>query len=206
MLNLKAVALSYAMLAARVKPQAGEPEAIPYPIFDTQTYPAAGSGDLNFFNAASVDRTRSNMDVPGQLQAGTWLVVERVYVDFLNTPTVTAADTQAGAANDIAQILKKARATLTFKYGSKSIADIPLTFFGRSGGVEAVLGGNNTAPHLVQVGNMGDNGGYPILGNIIIPPGVSFGATIKFAANNVAISADTDIRVSLFGMLHRPVA
>ena len=189
------------------------PEAIPYALYDTQTYPAAGIARLDFFRnlPAGGDRTLSNMQVAGQLQGGQFFSVWRIFLDALRAPTATtnAAVVATGVANDLAIIFNTARGMWTFETANKPFGPLPIGLLGQSGAIEPVIGGN-TAPAaggtgIIQFAATPKNGGFPVNGGIVIPPVQSFGLTMEFVAAT-AIAVDTPLRVTLFGVLYRRVA
>lgn len=184
-------------------PTAQEPEVIPYVFYDTQAYPAAGlAGALNYFANVNADATLSNMQTAGSLPNPQWFKVYKVFVDILAIPTAAGAATAAGPINDIELITKSARATLTFSMANKTYGPWPLTFFGSSGGVQNAVIETLAAAAIYSAGSLRDNGGFPVNGAVIIPPQVNFSWQLN-GVNTIAISAQTQIRISMLGLLAR---
>lgn len=196
----------FEQLRARLQPPgAGIPEANVDVLYDTQLYPLAGIARLNFFSATNADITMSNMEANGALAQGQYFDVMRIFVDVLREATATVAATAAGGLNDVERILKTARGVVTFNQRSRPLGPIPLTYFGQSGGASGFVAGNAGAADIVQFSNMPSNGGLPVNGGIKIGPLEKFGVTIDFAAPITSISADTLIRVGLFGVRYRQI-
>lgn len=184
-------------------PTSQEPEVVPYVFYDTQQYPAAGlAGGLNYFANVNADSTLSNMQTAGSLPNPQWFKVFKVFVDILGVPTAAGLADARGPVNDIELITKSARATLTFTMANKTYGPWPLTFFGSSGGLQNPVAVTLAAGAIYTAGSLRDNGGFPINGSVIIPPQVNFGWTLN-GVNTIAISAATQIRVSMAGLLAR---
>lgn len=194
-------------LMRRVRPvNATLPEANVDVIYDTATYLAAGSAQLNFFANVNADPSMSNMDLAGTLAADNFFDVHRIFIDFLRVPTATVADTAAGLVTDIATLLNVARGTMTFTQLAKPLGPIPLTLVGASGGVDAHFGTGRAAAAgaVIQYGKAPDNGGWPANASIKLGPSTKFGAQLNFIPT--AISADTPIRLTLLGIRYRRLA
>jgi hypothetical protein len=198
---------AYQTLSAKTKPaDASLPEALPYVLYDTQTYPLAGQvADLQFFTTVNADKTLSNIETPNSLPAPQFFDIHRIFLDFLSAAPVSNAAAPAGVANDIELILKTARMTFTFTLASKVLGPIPATFLGYSGGASAQLG-TTSAANTAQQANGSDNGGFPVNGAITLPPTQTFRLTASFQSTLVPVSQNTLLRVSFLGVLYRKVA
>lgn len=196
-------------LQRRVRPlDATLPEANIDVLYDTQTYVAAGSQQLNYFSNVNADQTLSNMELAGSLPADTYFDVHRIFIDFLRLPTATTANTAAGLINDIAILLNTARGTLTFTQLAKPLGPIPIRLIGASGGVGNTVmasGRADAAGAIVQYGTSPDNGGWPANASLKLGPSTKFGMQLNFV-NGVAISADTPIAITLLGIKYRRLA
>jgi hypothetical protein len=201
---------SYQNLLALTRPaDSSQPESIPHVLYDTQPYAAAGSAALTFFRSATAanaaDPTLSNF-ATGQLDAGYYFEIHRMHVFIHALANFGAAAAITGAANDVEILHKTARGTVGWVYKGKPYGPVPLTYFGRPGGpvpIFAAFGAGTAANNVVSAGETENNGGFPVLGNLILAPATQFTATIQF--NATAISALTNITLSLMGVLHRPV-
>jgi hypothetical protein len=199
---------TYDVLQSLIKPaDANQPESIPDTLYDSQPYLAAGSSTLNFFTGATAanlgDPTLSNFPT-GQLQAGYYFEVHRVFVIIDSMPANAASNAVTGPANDVEILHKTARGNLQFKMKGKTYGPHKLAFFGRPGGPVPFYTIFAAAASTTSFGETENNGGFPYLGNIIIPPITSFQGIMTF--NSTAISVQTLITVALMGITHRPIA
>lgn len=195
------------VLAAKTRPaDPNLPEAMPYVLFDTQTYPAAGIAHLDFFQAVQGDKTLGNIEVAGTLAAPQFFDIWSIKLDILSSPSATTADTAAGIVNDAELILKAARATFTIALASKRLGPIPATYLGASGLVRTAFasGRAGAAGAIVQQLQGVENGGFPVNGAITLPPAQNFSFGMDFVAGQ-AVSGNTLLRVSFHGILYRKV-
>lgn len=189
-------------------PGGAKSEAIPYVLFDTQSYAQAGASSLQFFLTQQTDATLGNLQTAGQLPNPQWFEIWGMFVDFLNVPTVQTAPAAIaalpGQLNDIELLLKTARMTAELTIAQKSYGVQPGTFYHSSGGAIGFTAGLFVAATAVSQGNNGTQGDtWSPNGSIIIPPTQGFNFVLRFVST--AISAATQIRVSLAGVLHRAV-
>lgn len=207
-LSYSYVTRTYQELSRLIRPaNADQPECLPWVIYDTQAYAAAGSTTLSFYTAAQADLTLSNIGV-GQLDALSYYELHRAFVSILAPLSVTSAGTAAGAANDVAILHFTARGTVTFTMLQKTWGPFPLDFFGRPGGPDAVIAAHGTqaagTSFQTQLGTTVMNGGFTGYGAIVIAPTTTFRVKIDFVST--AISTQTNIRHSMLGTMHRRVA
>lgn len=196
MLPSSIVTQTYPFLASRLTPQSLEaPEALPWVLYDTVTYPAAGVAHLDAFRNVNADPTLSNMDVAGSLAAGVYFDVHRIFVTPL-TPSPSIATT----LDDIGILYNNARATFTFTVNSKPIGPFPLRFAGDAG--QPSQQGNTTADVNNYLGGP-QNGGFPVNGSIKLGPTQKFGVSLDF--NSTAIAVALLVQVSLLGILYRKI-
>jgi len=207
--GVRPLAKSYQWLRDVVKPaNSGEPESIPHVLFDTQTYLQAGQATLQFFQSTAAnlsDPTLSNFPT-GNLEAYNYFEIHRAFMYIHSVPNTNATVAITGAASDVEIIHKTARGILTFSMAGKSYFGFGLAFFGRPGGpvpIYSSYGTGTVANNVITAGETENNGGFPVLGNIVIPPMQQVKTTLQF--NSTAISADTRITVAYMGVLHRPV-
>lgn len=195
------------VLASQTRPTDTRlPEAMPYVLYDTQTYPAAGIAHLDFFQAVQGDKTLGNIEVAGTLAAPQFFDIWSIKLDILSTPSATIADTAAGIVNDAELILKAARATWTITLASKTLGPIPATYLGASGIIRAGFDTGRAAAAGAIIQQLGgiDNGGFPINGAVTLPPAQRFGFGMDFVPAQ-AVSGNTLLRVSFHGILYRKV-
>jgi hypothetical protein len=206
MLFLKIIPKLYAQLAALVTPErADQPEALPYVLYDTQQYVSGTTTRLTFFAGTNADTTMSNIESAGGIPAGQFFEVHKVFVDVLNRPSVNAAATGLGQLDDLALLFNIGRAALTFTTAAKTLGPIPGTFFCQSGGIEGSISSNIAAPAVVEAGTRQHTGGFPVNGHIVLPPQQRFTWTMDFAAAQTLAGGNTNIRLAMLGVLHRPV-
>jgi hypothetical protein len=214
MLFNRSVAYTYQQLLAKVTPQsANQPEVVPAVMFDTQTYTSATTTLLTFFNGGQTDASLSNVPNGGNLPQPQYFEIQRIFMEVLGRPTVSAAAgtiPQAGNIDDLNQLLLTGRGYATFTLASKGFPTIPLSFLGAPGGVDqgvmGVLSGTTVAAasQVKEYGHGAANGGFPINGQWIIPPAQSFSATMTWPAA-LTLTGNLLIRLSLLGNLYRRV-
>ena len=193
------------------QPGGAKSEAIPYVLFDTQSYPAAGSAaPINFFLTQQTDPTLGNLQTAGTLPNPQWFEIWGIFLDFLNTPVLAtagaAASVAAGQLQDIDIVLKTARATGELIVAQKSYGQQPCTFYHASGGAVGFSAGAYAAATQVNFGNNGLQGQtWAPNGSIIIPPTQGFSFSMRFQPTLAPISVATNLRIVLAGVLHRAV-
>lgn len=206
-MNLKIVAKRWEQLQALVTPEdPKQPEAVPYVLYDSQTYTSAATTKLDFFTAVNSDPTLSNMEVSGTLPNPQVFEIHRIFIDVLSRPSDNAAATPLGQADDLALLFNTARATLTFSMSSKTLGPIPARFCGPSHAIMGAMTGTLTAVAQIQMGWRALTGGYPVNGQIVIPPQQKFGFTMNFSAAQTLEGGNTVISIGLLGVLHRKVS
>lgn len=198
-------------LRRMAQPGGAKSEAIPYVLYDTQSYPTAGSAaPINFFLTQQVDPTLGNLQTAGTLPNPQWFEIWGIFLDFLGVPIIStagaAATTAAGQLQDIEIVLKTARATGELIVAQKSYGQQPCTFYHASGGAVGFAVGAYTAATNTNFGNNGLQGQtWAPNGSIIIPPTQGFSFSMRFQPTLAPISVATLMRVSLAGVLHRAV-
>jgi hypothetical protein len=201
--------MNHAQLAQMSKPAAGALDVTRQIFFDSQQYPAAGVGRLEFFASVPTDRTLGNLRTAPQLPAGEFFRVEALALDFLAAATATAAVTEAGILNDINRILNVARGTFAFNMGNRSTPPMPLAALGSLGGIDpaGIIG-----PALVSAASptlqypVTKVGVFPVGRGIMIPEQTAFSWTMDFGATLVTIAAPIYLRLSMVGQWYRPVS
>lgn len=195
-LPARIVTYAYDFLQSRVAPQSlSAPEALPWVLYDTVTYPIAGVAHLDAFRNVNADPTKSNMDVAGSLPAGVYFDIHRIFI----TP-LTLSPSIATTASDVGIVYNVARGTFTFTVNAKPIGPFPLRFAGDAG-QPSQQGLNTTAINVFAGGPQ--NGGFPVNGAIKLSPAQKFGVGLDF--NSSAVIADVLIQVSLLGILYRKI-
>ena len=212
MLRIDARAKTRAELDLITNPtNARQPESIPYVYFDTQSYPAAGTGaPLNFFLTTQTDKSLGNLEQSGTIPDPYYFEIVAFNLDFLGIPLAQTAGAalaaSPGTGNDLSLILFSARAFFTFTLAGKEYIRIPATYLHASGGPIIFTAGAFAAATEIQfTNNSFPDGGFYIDKKIILPPKQSFSCALNFQATLVPISVATNIRISMAGVLHRRV-
>ena len=197
MLPARIVTYAYQYLASRLRPQSLDaPEALPWVLYDTVTYPVGGVAHLDAFRNVNADPTLSNMDVAGSLPDGVYFDVHRLFI----TPIVNSPSLATSAA-DVGIVYNNARGTFTFSILSKPIGPFPLRFAGDAG--QPSSSGTTTADIKNYFGGP-QNGGYPVNGAIKLAPTQKFGVGLDFLAGQ-AVTTAVPLQVALLGILYRKI-
>lgn len=189
---------------------AGQPEVIPWALYDTASVATGATGPFVFFQASNVDKTLSNMEGPGQLPDPQYFILHYVAADILQIPIATAlASEPNSAAANIENILKTVRATFTFNMSNKRYGPFPLTMCHSTGGTTGFGYGygtaaNGTSAAVVNNGVPGV-GGFPFCGSVIIPPKIGFDITVNVSAATTIVSGPINLRIVMVGALYRRV-
>src|SRR5882672_5113481 len=205
----KVVPMSYAEIDRASGPvNADEPEAIPFVLFDSLTYLAAGTTvSQKFFQQNQGDPTISNVN-GGSLPEGESLRIARMGYDILAVPAAVAGHSALaeGPIYAISRILKTARGVFSLKLSQKDYGPIPLTFSHASGGETGFGWGTFTAEASLAFGNNGTfDGGFPTDNSLYIKSKTQFSVTTQFASGGTTITVDTLTRFWLAGTLYRRV-
>lgn len=204
MLRIQAVPRTYQQLQRRANAvAAGEPEAIPYIFYDTQTYVDNSSTSLTFFQTVQTDKTLGNLDQAGTLPSPNFFEIEGIHLDFLNVNAAGA--NPVGPLNDILLLQNTNRGMFVFNIAGKEYLRCPITALHPIGGAVAMIAGTTTADSPVTYALGGPiDGGFYVGKSLILQPTQSFSAQIQWsAASNT--TGNVNLRVSLSGVLHRRV-
>jgi hypothetical protein len=197
---------SYDQLERQSRPaSADQPESFNAVLYDTQQYAAGGSSRLTFFSstAASLsDLTLSNF-ADGRLGPGEYFEVHRIFTYIMAIPSV-GTGAVASSANDIEILHKTARGTFLLEMKGKRFLPVPLSYAGAAGGGEHFVIGTLTAPAHIAYPNQSKNGGFPVLGSVVLAPLTKVTGFLDF--NSTAVSAAVNVRLELAGTLHRNLA
>jgi hypothetical protein len=196
-------------LQAALQPNQNQPETIPWILYDTQKYLAAGQTQLSFFTQLPnpADTSITNMPLAGTLPNPWFFEIQKITFDVLNAATTSA--TQVGAVDDIQKILLLGRGTWALNLSDKVYGPFPLRSLGGMGGATGQIAiGTPTAANpnvTIQSGVVRDNGGFPMNGALIIPPQTQMSMILRWPAAQ-AITADTFVSVGMIGLLSRRVS
>lgn len=182
----------------------GNLQAIPYVLYDTQTYVSAATVDLPFFQEPQADQTLSNLTGP-QLPIDEWLEIEWMFISPIISPIFS--DATASAWKQMDALMWTGRPTHTLTIQNKDYGILPTSFFQSEGGITGY--GYNQADVTVNVNeyaNWGQGYGYWVGGQIVLPPQAGFNTRLRWNAPvTIPGGGNIRIRVSYLGTLHRPI-
>jgi hypothetical protein len=197
-----------AVEAAATPPSGSSAEAIWHQLYDTQTYTSGTTTRLVFFQQPSADRTLSNMEQGGALPRPQSLQIHNVCLDVLSIlpVTITNAADQTGVLNDLALLIfgSATRPTWTLFISQKAYGPYSLTTLHSTGGPVGFGWGTMAAANNIQFAKNDPAGGWNYRGRVIIPEQVNFSVELNWAAA-ATLTANKQLRVSLFGVLNRRV-
>lgn len=205
-----------AELMALINPdKAQQPEVVPAVLYSTRTW-AAATTKLTFFDTNANVATADNVN-NGQLPAPQFFVIDRVFLSFLQVPSLllgaggAVATAVTGALNDLALLINSGALLFRFSISDKEYLRIPAREIPASGGPTGLmqLNSSNVAasqPQTIQVANNGvpGLGGWPVNGMVVIPPQTNFTCSLEVNAAQ-AISISIPLCVELYGSLYRRV-
>jgi hypothetical protein len=195
---------TFEQLEAQTTPAAlpgGNLEAYHQPYYDTQTYLAAGSGELTYFQTVSNDRSLSNMEAQGQFPDPKFFRLFGIMCDIILPNAVDAWD-------DMVNLISVGRPTLALTISDKLYGPIPLQMCHTSGGIQGFgVAATTVAATTIesQWANNGiQDGGFSHDGAILIPPKIGFSVNVRWG-NAQAVANDTLIRIILDGVIYRRI-
>lgn len=200
------MAKTKAQLNALADPiSAGQPEALPWMLYSRKAYVDNTTTLLSFFDEINTNKGISNMQAASALPSPQYFEVLSIGADILRNPTAAAAS-QAGAIDDVQKLCLTSESFFTFVYADKQYGPFPFSTLHPSGGVQGFGFGTTTADTLsVQYAANGyPDGGLPVNGAIVLKPKVQFTLSVQWPSP-VNLTADVNVRVWLWGILHRKV-
>lgn len=185
--------------------ETGQNEAVPWVLFDSQTYTSAATTTLTFFGAAQANRTLSNLSQGGQLPEPQYFEIYNLGFDLLKDAT-TDAGAETGALDDINKLMLVGQPIFTLEIANKNYGQFPLSFLHTSGGFWGVGWGTFTAEESIQIGNNSvPDGGWNWHGGVIIPPKQNFSVVVTWNAAQTLTGGNPVMRFWMSGTLHRSV-
>lgn len=190
----------------------GQPEALPWVLYDSQTYVSAATTALTFFQSPNADPSLSNMQSGGQLVDPIYFQLFAIYLDVLGRPQeLTAAPpTAVGLLDDIAQLMVTGRGIWQFSLQDKIMGPFPVSFLHGSGyakGIASQSESSAAAPsaNRFEAGMAGDPfTTFYFNGSVIIKPKVGWNIKLSWPAA-LALTGDVILRLSLAGVWFRAV-
>lgn len=193
------------LIAMATPESANQPEAIPWYIYDTQTYVSGTTVRLQFFQNVNVNKALSNVEGGGQFPDPQFFEVHYFALDIKQQVIVSAAATAPGAIDDVQQLVLSSGGYWTFSQSNKIYGPWMNSVLHATGGVTGFGWGTFAAPVSKEYANNGVfDGGMCVAGAIVIPPKVNYAVTMEWPAA-LTLTGDTALRMSMFGVLHRRV-
>jgi hypothetical protein len=203
----------YNSLAQFVPNRAGAVEIVRQPFYDFQSYPAAGSTQLLFFQVPAGQSSKTladtNMTLAGQFPSPTTFLVEDIQVAFFPGSTVSQSVAAARALNNWIDVVAVSQAGwLEFTVGSKVLfRDAPIGKFPTNftvGGIASIAALDSdlttTSTADVQFARMVGKVYETI--PIAIPQSQNFSVSLNFASA-VSVQNGARIGVILNGVYYR---
>ncbi len=182
------------------------PEAIWWQFYDTQSYVSGTTTTLTFFQVTNTDPTITNMQAAGQFPDPQWLTIYDITLDVLSRPSRVAAAGATGELDDVAQLLKSGRGIWVLTISDKRYGPYSLTLLHGTGGpVGNFFGQSTSADVSYQWANNTLGPGFNYQGSLIIPPKTNWNVELRWGAALTLAGGDTNLRVSLHGILSRRV-
>jgi hypothetical protein len=179
------------------------PEALPWIYYDQQNY-ATNWVNTAHFAATQSDLTLGNIEQPNTIAGEQYFMIYAITADFQMGISNIGSSTQAPQFDDARIIMETARATLVMLLAQKLMFRIPLAACHAIGGFQAWVCGTPGGSNIFNaVQNMASDGAWWCDGAIILPPRQTFNINVIGVA--AALSATRAIRLSLHGVLYRPV-
>lgn len=193
-------------LQAMATPQSvpgGNSEAVPWELFSCRTYESGTTTGLRFFDSAPVNPRLGNV--------GPALPSPQYFECFYAYLTISAIPGATAAIDDIWLLLHGVGTagagvpTWSFTLSDKVLGPFPLTGLHTRGGV---YGGNAGAAATSEWGSNSEptgQGTFCFDGSVMIPPTQNFAIDIQWPAAVTLAGGDTELCVSLAGVLHRRI-
>lgn len=194
--------------------EGGQSEAVPWQLFDTQTYVSAATTNLQFFAAAPATPRFGNVGGAG-LPAPQYFEVYYYSVDFLVEPvqgevTLTAAlDVWLLQNGLVGGVI--GRPTWQFTLADKLLGPFPLLGLHAIGGLTGSSSAATTTAATDLSNNFANNGpadgsgSFCADGAIVIPPTQNFNVELIWPAAVTLTAGNVQISVTMSGVLHRRV-
>lgn len=193
------------LVAMAVPESANQPEALPWYIYDTQTYVSGTTVRLQFFQNVNVNKALSNVEGGGQFPDPQFFEIHYFALDIKQQVQSLGALTAAGPLDDVQQLVLNSGGYFKFEQSNKIYGPFPLTVLHCTGGVTGFGWGTFVAPQSKEYANNGVmDGGMCVAGAVVIPPKVNYSITMEWPTA-LTLTGDTALRMSMFGVLHRRV-
>lgn len=181
----------------------GNSEAVPWELFSCRTYDSAATTSLRFFDSAPSNPRLGN--VGPSLPSPQYFEVFYAYLTIFAIPGATAAIDDIWLLTHGVGTAGVGTPTWTFTLADKALGPFPLQGLHTRGGV---TGGNAGAAATSEWGSNAEttgNGTFCFDGSLMIPPTQNFSVDIQWPAPVTLAGGDTELCVSLAGVLHRRI-
>lgn len=208
-MRMKIVPYTFQELQGLASPQqAGQPQAVPWLYFDTQSYVSGTTTSLNFYQAVQADPTLGNIPQPASLDTPKYFAIESCGFDVLLRPAAQAGHAATGPIDDIAQLLFSGRGILSFTFQNKAYGPWMLSAFQASGGPTGYGWATMTAEAQVSYANNGivNGEGWGMNQQIILKPNAAFKWALAVAAAITLAAGNTNLRHWMYGAQYQDVA
>ncbi|KKM21392.1 hypothetical protein LCGC14_1635860 [marine sediment metagenome] len=184
--------------------QALDMQAVPQPLYDTQTYVNATTQELTFFTTAAAGGDwLTNMEVAGQLPNPDFFVIQYMTMDIIGLPP--------GDEDNLLDYYRLLFGTgvlgapyVSARLKSKDYGPWPLSYLNGTGGPTGFT--TRTAVEYANNGVPGQAGVW-IGGAIVIPPLVSWSMRMRWSAPvTLAKGANVQLRLNLEGTRYRSIS
>lgn len=198
---------SVADLKRGVTPQSvpgGQSEAVPWNLFFVRTYDSGVTQQLIFFDSAPTNPRRGN--VGPTLPDPQYFTAFYAYLTVLSIPATTSAITDTWQLLFGTGAADTGLPTWKLEVADKKLGPFPLHGLHAFGG--ATGGRNDAAAVVLEWANNADptgQGTFCFDGSVTIPPQQAFSVTIDWPAPVTLAGGDTQLCVTLAGVLHRRV-
>lgn len=184
--------------------EGGQSEAVPWQLFNMQTYASAATTQLQFFTAAPATPRLGNVGGAG-LPAPQFFEAYYISLDILTEPVVAAQspvlDTWLILNGLVGGVI--GAPTWTFELADKKLGPFPLRGLHTLGGPTGF-----TTQVTSEYANNADASGVGTFcfdGAIVIPPTQAFNVTLDWPAAVTLGAGNIQLAVTLSGVLHRRV-
>jgi len=183
--------------------EGGQSEAVPWQLFNVQTYVSAATTQLRFFTAAPATPRLGNVGGAG-LPAPQFF--EAYYINFdakiepavAGTPLIDMWSILNGVVGGLA-----GDPTWTFELADKKLGQFPLRGLHTLGGPTGFT--TNVTTEYANNSDASGMGTFCFDGAIVIPPTQNFAVTLDWPAAVTLGAGNIELVVTLSGVLHRRV-
>lgn len=192
-------------LASPQSVEGGQSQALPWVLYDTQTFESAVTSTLRFFNAPANSPFVSNVPGSGMLPDPEFFEAWYWGVDVLRPVGEGVDDTATGPWNDVQSLLQGGIFTMTRQ--QKDDGPFPLTALRGLGGLEGrgYSQAANAGTATVEYAQPVTLGHWCLDGAWVIPPMTRFSLRMDWETPPTLVAEEVQLRAWIMGVLHRAV-